>query len=46
MQPALKGAAAMFFQHPRPFSAGYFLQLVGKLTAKSLILDDDNPIGA
>jgi len=31
MQPALKGAAAMFFQHPRPVSAGYFLQLVGEV---------------
>jgi len=44
MQPALKGAAAMFWentrrvvrrlpgkaaQHPRPVSAGYFLQLAG-----------------
>jgi len=24
MQPALKGAAAMFFQYPRPVSAGFF----------------------
>jgi len=44
MQPALKGAAAMFFQHPCPVSAGYFLQLVGLLTLYAGVGKTDSTI--